>query len=98
MIRYEPVWGGKQLTFFGIVLERILVKITPGSFGLVPDTWKIDFMCQPKLMPPAAGPPPQGLFACEAPQPALQALVRLQQRTRDPQRQGLVVGCRRGKN
>lgn len=58
MIRYAPVWGGKQLTFFGIVLEWILVKITPGSFGLVPDTWKIDFMSQPELTPLAAIPSP----------------------------------------
>lgn len=54
MVRYVPVWAGKQLTFFGIVVECILVKITLGSFGLVPDTWKIDSTCQLMPIPLAA--------------------------------------------
>lgn len=67
MIRYAPAWGGKQLTFFGIVLEWILVKITPGSFGLVPDTWKIDFMCQPRADALSSRSSSPGWFIAEAP-------------------------------
>ncbi|EAW61781.1 interleukin 17B, isoform CRA_a [Homo sapiens] len=41
----------------------ILVKITPGSFGWVPDTWKTDFLCQRMLIPSAAASPPLGLLS-----------------------------------